>query len=261
MVTFIHRVVYRIREWWRNLGYRRPYIYIALALIFGFLIFVAGLIVADLTDFAIVKRITTPVKRWWEPPVASVKFDPIPNPVIIDNETSRIKVNVVNNGTKELNNIRFFYSMACVMNKPKSAVLSQHTSLESNKEDYFEFDVKGFNQDCNPSPNPVTLKFYKDVNGVLYSRAVYNIQKACLWCRLEINMTSDEYKTTYVDFYPYYDAEFDFTKLKFIPKGILPYESAPDKKDLIYLPSYDVGIFIIDLSTYCMKYQDPVCNR
>lgn len=221
-------------------------------------IFIQSLI-TEIFDFTLITPIVTPIKNYLNPPIYSIRVDPIPNPIPKGNESHIIRVSLINNGTKNLENIWIDYRLKCAMNEAKRAFLHDKTFLIPGERSYFEFETKKLNPNCSVLPQPVIFKFYKDKESREYLKIENSTSKVCMYCPLEINITADDFIYDYIYWYPYFEDEIELSGG--VVSGLLPYEDAPNKSELIYIPEKDIRIVSIDMSTACLRGEDLVWCR
>jgi len=228
----------------------------------GVVIFLLGVffssLFTEIFNFTLITPIVTPIKNCLNPPFYSIRIDPVPNPIPKGNNSHIIRVNVINNGTKTLENIWIDYRLKCVTNDTKRAFLDT-TFLLPGQRSYFEFETNGLNPNCSILPQPIIFKFYRDKEGREYLKVENSTSKVCMYCLLEINITADDFVYDYVYWYPYFEGEIELSGG--LVSGLLSYEEAPNKTELIYIPEKDIRMVLLDMSIACLRGENLVWCR
>lgn len=198
----------------------------------------------------LISPLTSPVENFLNPPIRSAKITPNPEPISMDNGKYAVRVNIKNNGTADLERIRIDYKMKCLMNESEREI-PKKTFLGPDDETFFKFEIEGLNPNCSITPEPVVFKFYKDEKGREYLKVEDSESKVCMFCPLEINLTSDNFYHSYNYYYPYIEGELEITGGPV--EGVLPYEEAPNKTELTYIQQKDILMTAIDIRTICLK--------
>lgn len=226
------------------------------SIIAAFLFVLLGILIqgflSEIFHITLIGPLTEPIKTLLSPPVASVIIDPNLYPISTDRGTHIVTVSLVNDGTKTLEDIWVDYQFMCTMNKTERGHLKSKTKLLPGGETFFEFEVSGLNTSCAISSQPIALKFYKDKAGLQYVKMESTVSKMCMYCPLMINVTAKDFFYEYAGEYPYFDGEL--MQSGKMNADFLPYESAQNKDELIYLPEMDFSTpKIIDVGTACLR--------
>jgi len=163
-----------------------------------------------------------------------------------------IRVNVLNEGLRTIKNVNVEYKFECLSENTKKAELSKKT-LKKEESDFFEFEAE-LNTNCSLITQPQLIEFYSDRNGVCYVKAEEISSPICSYCKLKVNVYDGfEIIGNLTYWYPFVENNITLSSKLTGDNNCLPYEEAPNKMELTFLPDRTIKISIGDFSVGCIR--------
>ena len=191
--------------------------------------------------------VVDPVLQQITPP--KVTIDPYPFPQLHDGK-QWIRINIINEGLSDIEPINVEYKL-CTMDRFEKGKLHSNI-LKKGDRDYFEIE-SDLNTNCSIITEPIVIKFYKDPKGEYYIQSTKSVSNVCKYCEMDIKVFERNDKIEELS-YPYPFSEGELYGENFRVNGkYKSYEEAENTSELTYEPDKDIGIFILDPSTGCLR--------
>ena len=163
-----------------------------------------------------------------------------------------IRVNVLNEGLRTIKNVNVEYKFECLSENTNKAELSKKT-LKKEESDFFEFEAE-LNTNCSLITQPQLIEFYSDRNGVCYVKAEEISSPICSYCKLKVNVYDGfEIIGNLTYWYPFVENNITLSSKLTGDNDCSPYEEAPNKMELTFLPDRTIKISIGDFSVGCIR--------
>lgn len=219
------------------------------------LVFLLSMIIVDLAHLYTGHYLTEPFLKFLSP--VELEVEAIPFPLARE---GKLWTRVVfhNKGLSDIENIRVEFRDYCFQNKTQVAPLG-FSKLEKNGKEIFEYETPR-NTNCSPIAEIPKMSFFKDQKGTLYCDYKEKTIDVCLYCPLNIRISSNFEVIKDVNFsMPFFEGGL---WASISSDSCLPIEKAedPSKLELVYETPRAI---LSDISTMCLTGEISVewCNE
>jgi len=180
-----------------------------------------------------------------------ISIEPINYPLSKENKQF-IRVNVLNEGLRTIESVSAEYKFECISENIKKAELHKKT-LKKEESDFFEFEAE-LNTNCSLITQPQIMEFYSDRIGLCYIKAEEISSPICSYCKLNVNVYDGFERIENITYwYPFVENDITLDSRLTEDNNCLPYEEAPNKTELTFLPDYTIKISIGEFSIGCIR--------
>jgi len=213
------------------------------------LTFIVTLIISQFISAITGHTIVDPILEKFGP--KNISIEPVNFP-LTNNDGTFIRVNLINSGLGRIDNLNTEYNFRCQGNSTKKAEIHKKT-LKKGEEDFFEFKTD-LNINCSIISDPSIINFYWDKKGQCYVSSDKKTSNICSYCKLKVNAYDGfEIIGNLTYWYPFVENNITLSSKLTGDNDCSPYEEAPNKMELTFLPDRTIKISIGDFSVGCIR--------